>query len=57
MDWDSDKDGDCNGDDGGRQATERATKRAMVRATRVAGNKEDNGDGGRSYDDCNVGGG
>jgi hypothetical protein len=34
-----------------------ATKRAMVTAKRVAGNKEGNGDGGKSNGDGNEGGG
>ncbi len=53
MDWDSDKEGDGNND----SVMAMATKRAMVTATRMAGNKEGNGDGGKSNGNINKGGG
>ncbi len=37
--------------------TARATKRMMATATTVAGNKEGNGDGGKSNGDGDKGGG
>jgi hypothetical protein len=47
----------CNGNNSGRQATVTTTKRVMVMAMRVAGDKEGNGDGGKSNGISNKGGG
>ncbi len=42
------KEGNGNSNNSGRRAMATATKRGMAMAMRVAGNKEGNGDGGKS---------
>ncbi len=42
------KESNGNSDKGGRQATANATKRTMAMVMRAVGNKEGNGDGGKS---------
>ncbi len=57
MDCDGVKEGDGDIDEGGMQAAVMATKRAMAMAARVAGDKEGNGNAGKSNCDSNEGGG
>jgi hypothetical protein len=56
VDRDGAEEGDGDGNEGGRQATATATKRVMAMATRVVGNKEGNGDGGKSNSNGDEGG-
>jgi hypothetical protein len=51
------KEGDGNGNKGGRQAMATATKRVVVLVMRVAGNKEGNGNSGKSNGYGDKGGG
>jgi hypothetical protein len=46
----------CDSNNSGRQAMVTVTKRVMVMVTRVAGDKEGNGDGGKSNGISNKGG-
>ncbi len=59
MDCNSNEEGNGDSDEGGKQATAvaMATKRMMATATRVVGNEEGNGDGGKSNGDGDKGGG
>ncbi len=57
MDHDGNEEGDGNGDKGGNLAAVTATKRVMATATRVAGDKDGNGDGSKSFGNGNEGGG
>ncbi len=49
--------GDCNNGGGQATVTATVTKRAMAIGTMVVGNKEGNGDFGKSNGDCDKGGG
>ncbi len=57
VECDGNKEGNSNGNKGGRQATVTAMKRGIAMGTKVVGNKEGKGDGGKSNDDGNEGGG
>ncbi len=56
MDYDSIKEGNGDSNEGGGQVTAMAMKRAMATATRVVGDEEGNGNGGKSNGDGNKGG-
>ncbi len=56
MDCDSNEEGNGDGKEGGRQVTAIAMKRALAMATRVAGNKESSGIGGKGIGDGDKGG-
>jgi hypothetical protein len=59
VDCNSNKEGNCDGNEGSGQAMvmPTATKRMMATVTMVAGDKEGNGDGGKSNGDGDEGGG
>ncbi len=57
MDCNGDNEGNADCDEGGGQVTVTVTKRAMMTETKVAGNKEGNGDGDKSNADGKEGGG
>ncbi len=51
------KEGNGEGDEGGRKVTVTAMKRAMAPAMRVVGDKDGNGNGGKSISNGVEGGG